>query len=436
LVEFITNFVLKNTSIEPQTRAINIAMKYHLLFILLLCSLGSNADFLIVKRTGNLRASFNVESEVLEKLKVGDTLEIVHSKLQSGYYNVVSISSGQRGWVYQTLVTKVTAASLLIKTGNPTGDHAVVDIRVLDIGAGLCSIIKLPNNKYVIYDAGGDSGREVFSQIENEIKPGTEIELLVLSHTDQDHIKAAAEVLDKYKVKKILSSGFDKSKLGEQSTLAFKKLVAAIARHPETENVNLNELDSTITPGNGFKLGHARFTFLCGFGKPQPDWILKNNSEKLNSVSIVMKLEYGDGSVLFCGDALGRHLDDKTEDNVIATEKFMLDNASEYLPSKIVIAPHHGARNGSTMAFVKKVNPEYVIFSAGHDYRHPDERTAKVYLKYMPLGNVFRTDLGDDEGGTEWKEGRIKGSKDPLGDDPVQIQLKGNGGYRVFYVRE
>ena len=186
-------------------------------------------------------------------------------------------------------------------------------------------------------------------------------------------------------------------------------------------------------PGTHFQLGAARFTFLCGFGSPPADWTGLDDAEKLNGVSIVMKLEFGGNSVLFTGDAVGRHRDDPA-DALIATEHFLVNNAEEYLASTIVIAPHHGAKNGSSARFVELVDPHAVIFTAGHKHIHPSTRTANVYLQYVVADSIFRTDRGDDEGTGEWSRGRRANCKDKYNDDTIQVQLRSNGSYRVYYL--
>ncbi len=79
----------------------------------------------------------------------------------------------------------------------------------------------------------------------------------------------------------------------------------------------------------------------------------------------------------------------------------------------MLIAPHHGADNGSSKAFIDAVSPEWVIFTAGHAHKHPRAVAAQRYLNSgVKLDNMFRTDLGDDEGVKEWDHGRISGHKD------------------------
>jgi beta-lactamase superfamily II metal-dependent hydrolase len=155
---------------------------------------------------------------------------------------------------------------------------------------------------------------------------------------------------------------------------------------PGTENINLNELDSTITPGTGFSIGNAKFIFLCGFGQPHPDWSGLSSSEKLNAVSIVMKLEFKGNSILFTGHAVGRHLNDPA-DALLATEEFLMNNAHDLLPSTIVIAPHHGARNGSSSDFVRLTQPQFVIFPSGHNHHYS---TTHLYLQTVSVNNIYR----------------------------------------------
>jgi beta-lactamase superfamily II metal-dependent hydrolase len=312
----------------------------------------------------------------------------------------------------------------------PQNPGETVEVRVLDVGAGLCNLIKMPGNKYIIYDAGGDyntNGNRTLEQIKHFIPAGSEIELLVLSHTDADHIVAAGQVLREYKVKKLLWGGYERSMIdSEPPTAAYQRIITALQATPATINVNLNQRDSVITPGNHFTIGTTTITFLCGFGKPLEEWGLTDKAEKLNAVSIVLRLDYSGNSVLFCGDAVGRHRDDP-EDALIATEKFMVEHAAQYLPSTVIIAPHHGAKNGSSTA-------KAVIFSAGHQFHHPETSTALRYLKYVSTSSIFRTDRGDDEGGTEWDYLRVPGTKDGYNDDNIDILLKSDHSYKVFYL--
>ena len=116
-------------------------------------------------------------------------------------------------------------------------------------------------------------------------------------------------------------------------------------------------------------------------------------------------------------------------------EKFMIENFEVItIDSDVLIAPHHGADNGSSTAFIKAVSPTWVIFSAGHAHEHPRAAAAKRYLNNgVQIEKIIRTDLGDDEGGKEWGHGRIAGHKDQAGDDDVDILIRPDGEIVVEY---
>jgi competence protein ComEC len=119
----------------------------------------------------------------------------------------------------------------------------------------------------------------------------------------------------------------------------------------------------------------------------------------------------------------------------IATERFAIDQIP-ILPihSRVLLAPHHGADNGSSVPFIQAVNPDYVIFSAGHDHHHPRDSAAQRYLDFgIPETNMFRTDRGDDEGLPEWPFGSIAGEADKPGDDDIDITITADSELTVRY---
>jgi hypothetical protein len=245
-------------------------------------------------------------------------------------------------------------------------------------------------------------------------------------------------------VKQIIYTGYDASSLPnpEEPSGTYTKMVGVFEHPPyPIEIVNLHDPPRSITPGTTNTYDDVRLEFLCGFGEPMKDWDLKDDGEYLNSVSIVARVVYCHVSVLLAGDAVGRHRDHKDPDELIATEKYLVENAGIWLNSDILVAPHHGGNNGSSTAFIEKVTPAVVIFSAGHDNQHPTRDAAERYLKTVSIDSIFRTDRGDDEGAytgccPEWTYGRIQGCRDPIGDDDIEITISGNGVYKVNYIQE
>ena len=304
-------------------------------------------------------------------------------------------------------------------------------VRVVDVGAGLCCVVVTPDQHHMDYDAGNykDQGSTAIAAIRELVPAGATIDLLVLSHRDADHLAAAPAICDEYKVQRVIRDGL----VG--TTQTWKKMKKAIrdeVQNDGCEDLNLKSVDLAI--GTQFTIGQsATATFVSGFSDLPDDWPELSDSEDVNARSIIVRLEFGGHSILFCGDAVGRHIGDSG--NVcIAEERFMVDNAATVpIDSDVIIAPHHGADNGSSRPFIQTVSPEYVIFSAGSHFEHPRAAAAERYVSLgVDINKMFRTDRGDNEGGAEWAS--VPGAaKDGAGDDDVEIRIPAGGTIDVRY---
>src|SRR5438045_9650589 len=107
---------------------------------------------------------------------------------------------------------------------------------------------------------------------------------------------------------------------------------------------------------------------------------MKNVINHTNANSIVMRLDYGDFSMLLMGDAEAQ------------TEQRLLSKDLDLKVSVIKIA-HHGSKYATYENFVKRVHPEAAIISVGEwdRYGHTElcvsdsltAACAKVYLNDM-----------------------------------------------------
>jgi beta-lactamase superfamily II metal-dependent hydrolase len=99
-----------------------------------------------------------------------------------------------------------------------------------------------------------------------------------------------------------------------------------------------------------------------------------------NANSIVMRLDYGDFSMLLTGDA-----EEQTEHRMLTKDL--------NLTVKILKVAHHGSKYATTLDFVTRVKPSVAIISCGdwNRYGHP----AQVVLDRLKATDVklYRTDL-------------------------------------------
>jgi len=244
----------------------------------------------------------------------------------------------------------------------------------------------------MIYDAGNYTrgGSLAFTKVQEIIPAGSDIELLVLSHSDADHLGAVDEICDDYNVLRVLRPGY------QRTSATWRNAIGAVLLEEETEGcIDISLAEDEFPMGATYRFGDVFVMMVAGFHTPPAAWGNLSTGEERNAGSIVIRLIYGTRSVLFCGDAVGRHTGDPA--NVcIASEMFMVNN-SDVIPidSDVLVAPHHGADNASSTAFIQAVSPDYVIFSAGHRYEHPRAVTAQRYLNNgVLLANMFRTDRG------------------------------------------
>jgi len=86
------------------------------------------------------------------------------------------------------------------------------------------------------------------------------------------------------------------------------------------------------------------------------------------------------------------------------TEKNLLKSYGKRLQSDILVAPHHGSRSSSSMAFVQSVSPDYVLVPAGYRnrWKFPSEEVVK---RYQAVGAQILTSA---------QSGAIEFSIDPI----------------------
>lgn len=312
-----------------------------------------------------------------------------------------------------------------------------VYVRVIDVGAGLCCVIRLPGGYNVIYDAG--FGKEATMKSIRDALPDADdgVNLLVLSHTDADHIGAVPLIFKEHDVDHVLRTGMKPvGGASDQLKAAVAAIEAAKKNDPELKDHSLADIENP-EPGYTWKFGEAKVRFVSGFGKIPQGWKneLGNEQGLLNNApSIVVRVEYRGRSILFCGDAVGRTSGDPADAKPIASERYLLDHKSEIpFRSDVLVAAHHGADNASSQAFIKEVAPSHVIFSAGNVHGHPRKATALRFLAAdIKKRNIRRTDFGSAGESKEWTHGN--GDGDSRGDDDIEVLLTGTGDVRVEYM--
>lgn len=235
------------------------------------------------------------------------------------------------------------------------GDQGDFIVYVLDVGQGDATLLKYPNGEWVLIDTGPKSSQ---ARTLNFLKDYNALQLdyLVLTHHDADHIGAVEYLID--------------------NNLQFINLLESI---DECETRTCNDTKIALT-----KVEHNKvfFDWQQDLGLSLPTKILNpmplEPFEGRNNNSIVLFVMYNELGLLLTGDC-----ESKCEQQIVRNFEF---------ETEILKAGHHGSRTSSNDYFLELVQPETVLISSGQGnrYGHPHLESLERFQDYN--AEVYRTD--------------------------------------------
>lgn len=233
-----------------------------------------------------------------------------------------------------------------------------------DVGQGNAVFIEAPNKNQVLIDGG--PGSQILNKLGQEMAFfDRNINVVILTHPDADHLNGLIDVLKKYDVGEVIDPCIN------DSTAAYQEWLRLI------EEKKIKRLCAQA--GQNIKLGdNAEIAILYPFSS------LKGMSFKnTNDSSIVAKFIYGRSRIVLTGDA-----EEKTE--------YQLVSSSADLKAQILQVGHHGSKSSTSDNFLQAVNPEIAVIQVGlnNRYGHPAQQTLDR-LKNINA-KIFRTDLDGD----------------------------------------
>ncbi len=239
-------------------------------------------------------------------------------------------------------------------------DNKELIFAVLDVGQGDGIFIESPTGTQILVDGGPRNS--ILRNLAGIMSPlDKDIDAIIITNPDADHIAGFLDVLKKYKVEKVFEPGtFNDSKTYQNLKSEIKK-----------QNI------PNILAKKGMRLdiGGGVFIDILFPDRNVSTW-------DSNDGSVVAKLTYGLTSIMLTGDSTRE------------TENIILSSFSKsQLDSNILKVGHHGSRTSTSKSFVEAVSPKYAIISLGKDnnYGHPHMETLNTLRK---LGvQIFRTDL-------------------------------------------
>ncbi len=228
-----------------------------------------------------------------------------------------------------------------------------------DVGEGDAIFIRTPENKKILIDGGAN--KKILYLLSKKLSfLETNLDLVILTHPHADHLNGLIEVINSYRVKKILLTGVEYESPNYKYFLELIKLKGI----------------KTIFAKKGqkipFKEGEIEvlYPFEVLVGKKFKD---------INQSSIVLKVKYKTITILLPGD-IG-----------IETEKKLVLNDIN-LKADILKIAHQGSATSTSELFLQKTNPLIGIISVGENtYGHPSFETLDRIKNHKI--DLLRTDL-------------------------------------------
>lgn len=274
-------------------------------------------------------------------------LAVFTALITLGFYR---LSVFRLGWV---------AAALLVFSWPSGGPQRAGEFyaHVIDVGQGLAVLVKTQHHA-MLFDTGpsslnSDSAKRHILPFMLE-KQFRKLDMLVVSHSDNDHAGGAKSIIKHFKPRKILTST------------------------PQT--LKLNAALTVCKAGQRWLWDGVTFNVL----HPDLD-TLNNPNTSANNGSCVVKVSGTHQALLLTGD-----IEKASEHRIL--ERLNV-KAKEVLHSDVLIAPHHGSKTSSTARFIQNVNPKLVVFTTSYRnrFRFPNVAVLERYRTLLPGAKLYNS---------------------------------------------
>lgn len=235
-------------------------------------------------------------------------------------------------------------------------EDSTFSVHFIDVGQADAALVEC-DGQYMLIDGGNKADSNVIYSVLKQVG-ADHLAIVVATHAHEDHLGGlpgafnyAAADLTLCPVTSYDSDAFDD----------FAKYA--------------NQTGGGITVpsvGDIYTLGSATVAILGVKG-----------GEDTNDTSIVLKIQYGETSFLFTGDAER------------PAEQAILDSGAD-LSATVLKVGHHGSDSSTTYPFLREIMPAYAVISVGegNSYGHPTEEVLSR-LRDADV-TVFRTDMQGD----------------------------------------
>ncbi|MGA3286724.1 MAG: DNA internalization-related competence protein ComEC/Rec2 [Bacteroidota bacterium] len=330
-------------------------------------------DFLIWFLLGFVKHAASVSFAYIETWHVSSVLAIGYYVAVFGVFNAHRVRV--RAWI---LILLLVVGNVILFSDLWTRAHTKLTVTMIDVGQGDAILMECPNGKRILVDAGPWSMR--FNAGERTVVPfvkrqgNIRVDYLLITHSHSDHIGGARSILQSIRVDTLVINYFDSD----------NRQVREILQVAQEKNVGLK----TMYAGDQIPIDpNVRMYVLY----PQWNRIAEKN---LNNTSIVLKVIFGNASMLLVGDA-----EAEAEHKLILRYK-------ELLSSGVLKVGHHGGLSSTSEEFLNIVHPQKALISVGNHnkFRLPSSFTVRRLMTHAV--EIERTDKSGaiilENDGNQW----------------------------------
>ena len=241
-------------------------------------------------------------------------------------------------------ILQVLLAGVLILHPLSNGPaDGLLHVDFLDVGQGDSALITMPGGTTLLVDGGGnttEAARRIGETVVSEYlwwRGLSEVDYVLATHADADHIDGLNDVLKNFTVRGALIA---RRPPNDPEFLKFSQRLTTTNTHAEV-----------IQAGDVIRFGAVEVSVL---------WPPGTGEQSTNNDSIVLRLKFGEHSILLTGDI------EKL------AERALLES-NQVLNATVVKVPHHGSKTSSTDDFVRATSPQLAIISVGRKsmFGHP-----------------------------------------------------------------
>ncbi len=276
-----------------------------------------------------------------------------------------------RWGAWMTAAALPLVATMVLWPERPLTTPERLELSAIDVGQGDSLLIASPDGRTMLVDAGGPVGQHGVSEVTASYDIGEEVvspylwsrrmrrlDVAVLTHAHTDHMGGMAAVLRNFRPRE-LWVGIEPDSAQFRALLQEARELGITVRH--------------LHAGEGFGWGETAVSVLA----PAVDYV--NMGAPKNDDSVVLRMDFGRGSLLLEGDA-----ERPSEEAMLA--------AGLVKPVTVLKVGHHGSITSSTLEFLAASAPRDAVISVGrgNTFGHP---RGEVIGRFAAAGvRLYRTD--------------------------------------------